>query len=106
MKNLYERHKDLKESIGSFILAFSQMEFGLGILCTFAEFDLPRREEHLADYLGMTLENKKRKISEYLNKYEPELNQPWKELKAEIDFLSARRRFVAHGIQQVLSMTK
>jgi hypothetical protein len=101
MKNLFERHKDLKESIGSFILAFSQMEYGLGILCTFTEFDLLRRDEHLPDYLGMTLDNKRRTITNYLSKYEKELLTTWKELDSEIDFLNRQRRFIAHGIQHV-----
>jgi hypothetical protein len=83
------------------MLAFSQLEFGLGILCTFTEFDLLRRDEHLPDYLGMTLENKKKKITDYLNKYEPELVQTWTEIKKEIDDLNSQRRFIAHGVQNV-----
>jgi hypothetical protein len=101
MKNIFEKHSDLKEAIGSFMLAFSQLEFGLGILGTFTEFDLLRRDEHLADYLGMTLENKKRAITDYLNKYEKELISTWTEIKKEVDFLNSQRRFIAHGIQHV-----
>lgn len=83
------------------MLAFSQLEFGLGILCTFTEFDILRKDEHLPQYLGMTLDNKKRTISDYLNKYEKELIPTWVKIKAEIDFLNHQRRFIAHGIQQV-----
>jgi hypothetical protein len=101
MKNLYDRHKDLKESIGSFILAFSQMEYGLGILCTFTEFDLIRKDEHLADYLGMSLENKRRTIRNYLHKYDKGLLKTWKEIEDEIEFLNKQRRFIAHGVQHV-----
>lgn len=83
------------------MLAFSQLEFGLGIICTFTEFDLLRRDEHLPDYLGMTLENKKKTITDYLDKYETELIPIWTEIKKEIDDLNSQRRFVAHGIQHV-----
>ena len=58
MKDLFERHKDLKASIGAFMLAFFQFEFGLGILCTFTEFGLIRKDEQLPHYLGMNLDNK------------------------------------------------
>lgn len=101
MKNLYEKHKDLKEVIGSFILAFSELEFGLGILCTFTEFDLLRKDDRLPHYLGMTLDNKKRTITDYLSRYEPELTAKWNKIKTEIDFLNGQRRFIAHGIQRV-----
>jgi hypothetical protein len=99
--DLFEKHKALKASIGNFITSFSVMEYALGIICTFTEFDLIRKEEHLADYLGMTLDQKKKKIGDYINKYEPELSPIWSSLKSSIDVLNKNRRFIAHGIQQV-----
>lgn len=101
MKNIFDRHKDFKESIGSFILAFSELEFGLGILCTFTEFDLLKRDENLSHYLGMTFDNKKRTITDYINRYERALIPTWDKIKAEIEFLNGQRRFIAHGIQRV-----
>jgi len=99
--DLFEKHKELKASIGNFVTEFSVMEYGLGIICTFAEFDLMRKEEHLADYLGLALDQKKRKITDYIDKYEPNLSHTWDGLKRTIDDLNKKRRFIAHGIQQV-----
>lgn len=98
---LYERHKKLKEVIGSFILAFSEMEFGLGILCSMTEFNLLEREQTLPRYLGMTLEQKKKTITDYIDKYEPEMIATWSEIKTEIEFLNGQRRYIAHGIERV-----
>lgn len=100
-KNIFERHKDFKEAIGSFILAFSELEFGLGIICSFTEFDLLAREQTLPTYLGLTLENKKKAITEYIKKYEPELRPTWDKIKSEIEFLNEQRRYIAHGIERI-----
>ncbi len=101
MKNLYERHRDFKEAIGSFILAFSELEFGLGILCSMTEFNLLTREQTLPTYLSLTLENKKKTITDYINKYETELKPTWDKIKQEISFLNEQRRYIAHGIERV-----
>ncbi|HCW07961.1 MAG TPA: hypothetical protein DGG95_11430 [Cytophagales bacterium] len=101
MKNLYERHKDFKEAIGTFILKFSELEVGLGIICSFTEFNLLRRERTLPTYLGLTLENKKKTITEYIKSYEPEIKPTWDKIKEEIEFLNNQRRYIAHGIERV-----
>lgn len=101
MKKLYERHKDFKEAIGSFILKFSELEFGLGIICSFTEFNLLTREQTLPTYLGLTLENKKKTITDYIKKYEPEIKPTWDKIKTEIKFLNEQRRYIAHGIERV-----
>lgn len=100
-KNIFERHKDFKEAIGSFILAFSELEFGLGIICSFTEFNLLTREQTLPTYLGMNLENKKKTITDYIQKYEPEIKQTWDKINGEIEFLNKQRRYIAHGIESV-----
>ncbi len=100
-KNLSERHKEFKEAIGSFILAFSELEFGLGIICSFTEFNLLIREQSLPNHLGLTLENKKNLITDYIIKYEPDIKPVWDNLKTEINFLNMQRRFIAHGIERV-----
>jgi len=98
-KNIFERHKNFKEAIGSFILAFSELEFGLGIICSFTEFNLLTREQTLPNYLGQTLENKKKIITDYINQYEPEIKPTWDKIKSEIEFLNKQRRYIAHGIE-------
>lgn len=97
----FERHKSFKAIIGDFILAFSEMEFGLGIIASFTEFNLLARESKLPYYLGLTLENKRKAISEYIDIYEPNLAETWKQIDKEIDFLNKQRRFIAHGIERV-----
>ena len=77
------------------------MEFGLGIICSMTEFNLLTREQTLPTYLGLTLEQKKNTITEYINKYEPELKTTWENIKKEIDFLNKQRRYIAHGIERV-----
>jgi hypothetical protein len=83
------------------ILAFSELEFGLGIICSFTEFNLLTREQSLPTYLGLTLENKRKTISDYIDKYEPDLKPTWDKIKSEIEFLNKQRRYIAHGIEQV-----
>lgn len=100
-KNIFERHKDFKEAIGSFILAFSELEVGLGIICSFTEFNLLTREQNLPTYLGLTLENKKKTISDYIKRYEPKIKPTWDRIKNEIEFLNEQRRYIAHGIESV-----
>ncbi|MFN7748494.1 MAG: hypothetical protein ACK5OO_06120 [Cyclobacteriaceae bacterium] len=100
-KTLFERHKEFKEAIGSFILAFSELEYGLGIICSFTEFNLLRREQVLPNCLGLTLENKKKLITEYIYRYEPDIKPIWEKIRIEIDFLNTQRRFIAHGIERV-----
>jgi hypothetical protein len=101
MKNIFERHDKLKESIGEFILAFSELEFGLGILCSYTEFDLLQRNISLPKFIGMTFENKKRAIEDYIKNYEPELIDVWKKIDLEMKYLTEQRRFIAHGIESV-----
>ena len=47
MADLWENDKKFKESIGSFVIAFSELEFGLAFLCSITEFDLRRMDELL-----------------------------------------------------------
>lgn len=103
-KNIFERHKDFKEAIGSFILAFSELEFGLGIICSFTEFNLLTRDQTLPTYLGLTLENKKKTITDYIKKYEPEIKPTWDKIKGEIEFLNEQRRYVNDSLRAIVKV--
>jgi len=40
MIDIWKNDKDFKEAIGSFVIAFSELEFGLVFLCSMTEFDI------------------------------------------------------------------
>jgi len=96
--NIFEENEKLKSAIGSFIIAFSELEFALAHICIFTEFDLLRANETAVEYLGMSLDLKKRKIKEYISKYQPDLKERWQNISDEIARLNKHRRYVAHGV--------
>lgn len=93
-----ENDKKFMEAIGAFVIAFSKVEYGLGILCALTEYDLRRSNVVFAECVGLSLENKIRRITEFINNELPELESVWKSIKDEIALLNEERRYIVHGI--------
>jgi hypothetical protein len=90
--------KQFKEAVGGFIIAFSELEYGLGYLSSFTEDDLRNRK--LLDHLGLPFERKFKNVSDYVELKMPETKEIWSKLKSQIGQLNRDRRFIAHGIVQ------
>jgi|LakMenE01Jun11ns_1017448.scaffolds.fasta_scaffold9720268_1 hypothetical protein len=97
MTNILKNDKAFKEAIGSFIIAFSELEFGLVFLCSMTEFDIRQKETYITKYLGFTFENKVRHLTSFIDEHLNELVPIWEKLKAEIGELNRERRFLVHG---------
>ena len=97
MTDLWKNDKDFKEAIGSFIIAFSELEFGLVFLCSITEFDIRKKDEYIAKYLGFTFERKMQHLTDFISENLDELNPIWERLKNEIGQLNRERRFLVHG---------
>ncbi|OFY97443.1 MAG: hypothetical protein A2546_06535 [Sphingobacteriia bacterium RIFOXYD2_FULL_35_12] len=52
MNDIWKNDKDFKQAIGGFIIAFSELEFGLVFLCTMTEFDIRKSNSYTSKYLG------------------------------------------------------
>jgi hypothetical protein len=59
MNDIFENDRKFKEAIGAFIIAFSELEFGLAILCTLTEFDPRNKDKFLSKYIGYSFEQKR-----------------------------------------------
>lgn len=97
MIDIFENDKKFKEAIGAFIIAFSELEYGLAFLGVLTEFDLRKRDENLLTHIGYSFENKKKNITNYIETYLPELKPTWDIQKKKIEELNRERRFIAHG---------
>lgn len=97
MIDILKNDKDFKEAIGSFVIAFSELEFGLVFLCSMTEFDIRKKEEYITKYLGFSFEKKQKHITEFINEQLIELKQTWDILNYEIGQLNRERRFLVHG---------
>ncbi len=97
MNDLIQNDKNFKEAIGEFIIAFSQLEFGLAFLCVFAETDLKSKEDYLSKYLGFPLDKKLKHLNKYIRNDLFELYRLWEKIQTEIILLNKERRFLVHG---------
>jgi hypothetical protein len=97
MAKSLNRDREFKEAIGEFIIAFSELEYGLVFLCTMTEFDLRNKDSHIIKYMSFSFEQKVRQLTDFIEEYLPELKHIWDKLKVEIGQLSRERRFLAHG---------
>lgn len=97
MTDFLKQDKDFKEAIGAFIIAFSELEYGLAIICTLTEFDLRKKDTSYLKYLGYSFELKVKTITEFVNKNLIELRQIWDDIKIKIGNVNRERRFLAHG---------
>lgn len=91
------KDREFKEAVGAFVIAFSELEFGLAFLCSMTDFDLFNREYYLKKYIGMSLEQKRSVITDFVKEQMPELAKVWKGLNSKIGELNRDRRYIAHG---------
>jgi hypothetical protein len=97
MTDIWKNDKDFKEAIGSFIIAFSELEYGLVFLCSMTEFDVRKKDDYITKYLGFTFERKMQHLTEFISENLEELKPIWQKLKIEIGQLNRERRFLVHG---------
>jgi len=97
MINILKNDKDFKEAIGAFIIAFSELEFGLAFLCSMTEFDLRLKDNYVIKYLGFSFDKKMLHLTDFINENLEEIKPIWDTLKVEIGQLNRERRFLAHG---------
>jgi len=98
MTDILKNDKEFKQAIGAFIIAFSELEFGLVFLCSMTEFDIRKRDEYVTKYLGFTFERKVERLTEFISENLSELKPIWEKLKNEIGQLNRERRFLVHGV--------
>jgi len=104
MRSIIENDKEFKEAIGAFIIAFSELEFGLAQLGTMTEFNLQKKDSYLIRHMGYSFSQKVKNLTDYITEHLAEIKPIWDDLKKEIDELNRERRFIAHGfIQYFLS---
>lgn len=97
MTDIWKNDKEFKEVIGAFIIAFSELEYGLAFLCSMTEFDLRFKDNYLVKYIGFSFEQKVRHMTEFIDEHLTEVKPVWDKLKGEIGQLNRERRFLAHG---------
>ena len=95
-----EEDRKFKHQIGEFIIAFSELEYGLADLCSMTEFDLRKKDDYFVNHVGLPFEKKVITLSNFISENLPELTEIWEELKKEITELNGDRRFIAHGFIQ------
>jgi hypothetical protein len=94
-KSRLDKDRKFKEAIGSFIIAFSEVEFGLGMICAMTGPD--PRERDLSEALSMSLSQKRKKIGKYIRANLSQLEKVWGEINNEIGELNEIRRYLTHG---------
>lgn len=97
MPDIWKKDKEFKEAIGAFIIAFSELEFGLVFLCSMTEFDVRKKDQFITKYLGVTFERKLQHLTDFISENLSELKPVWGKLKNEIGQLNRERRFLVHG---------
>lgn len=95
--DILKNDKEFKQAIGAFIIAFSELEYGLVFLCSMTEFDVRRKDEYMVKYLGYTFDKKMQILTEFIKQNLTELKPIWEKLKIEIGQLNRERRFLVHG---------
>lgn len=98
MTDPFKSSKDFKEAIGAFIIAFSELEFGLVFLCCMTEFDVRQKDKYITKYLGFAFDKKVEHLSKFIDEHLSEIKPTWDKIKNEIGVLNRERRFIAHGV--------
>lgn len=94
------KDKEFKEAIGAFIIAFSELEYGLADLGSMTEFDLRKKSEYFIKHVGFPFERKVSNLTSFIEEQLSDLKPEWDELKVEIGQINYERRFIAHGFRQ------
>jgi len=95
--DILKKDREFKEAIGSFVIAFSELEFGLVFLCTLTEFDIRQKDNYVTKYLGFAFEKKMTHLTDFIGEQLPDLKSIWEKLKSEIGILNKERRYLVHG---------
>ncbi len=95
--DIIKNNRSFKEALGGFVIAFSELEFGLVFLCTLTEFDPRYKDKYVTKYLGFSFEQKVRHITDYVDEHLSEVKPVWDKIKVEIGQLNRERRFLIHG---------
>jgi len=91
------KDKAFKETLGEFIIKFSQLEFGLAYLCSFTDFDLRKQKLALIKQMSNSFENKRKTLSIFIDENFQELKKEWEDINQKIGIINRERRFLAHG---------
>ena len=97
MESIFDKDKNFKAAVGGFIVEFSKLESGLTVLDALTEFDLPNYAKYLPKYWGLSFEQKKNILTDFIKDQLPELNSIWQKLKQEMEDINKERRFIVHG---------
>lgn len=97
---MFEKDKKFKEAIGAFIIAFSELEFGLAYLGALTEQDLRKKDLRLINHIGFNFTTKVKNLTDFINQDLVEFKDIWKEIKENIEHLNKQRRFIAHGFRK------
>jgi len=100
MKTIIQTDKEFKEAIGAFVIAFSELEFGLAHLGTMTEFDLRKKEKYLITHMGYSFEQKVKSLTAFIEEHLSEIKPIWDIIKNEIGQINSERRFIVHGLVQ------
>jgi len=98
--NIIEQDRNFKAAIGAFIIAFSELEYGLAHLGVMSEFDIRKKDDYLLKHIGYPFERKVKNLTGFIEENMNELKPIWDNLKVEIGQLNRERRFIAHGFNQ------
>lgn len=100
MKNDFKGRENFLRELGLFNVEFSKLEFGLLDLCTMTSEHFPAYKPRYIDFIGDSLEKKRKKIKYHLKENLPDLLKEWTEINVEIGLLNDERRHLVHGVGQ------
>lgn len=92
-----------KKNVGEFILRFSEIEFELAILLSYLEYGT-KIDPLNPEILGLDLTVKQKRIKKGLFENE-NLLKKWNSIEAKLSDCNFYRRFIAHGIVSIHSLT-
>ena len=92
--------REFKEAIGAFIIASSEMEFAISILCSIIGEDPRHHQSQFNEIFGFNLESKRKLIGSFIKANIPSLLNEWTTINAEIGQINVDRRRLAHGFTQ------
>ncbi|TBV25879.1 hypothetical protein DMZ43_08185 [Meridianimaribacter sp. CL38] len=94
--NSFDLNDIFKKNVGEFILTFSEIEFGLGVMISYLENGI-QDNPLKPDIIGLNLDDKRKRIRNGL-KENSELSKLWSKIEGKISDCNEFRRLIAHGI--------
>jgi hypothetical protein len=100
MTKAFENDRLFKEAIGGFMIASSELEFALAILCSIT-FEDPRfKDKYFVEVFGKSLDQKRQILGNFIKENLPELRKDWLDINQKIGEINEDRRHLAHGFTQ------